>query len=419
MFAKVSTFNPVPLVLTGPGAIKTGASRLRQIGYKRPLLVTDKGVAALSFFPQFIANLKEEKIDFVLFDQTLPNPPDTQVHEGAAIYKRERCDCLLAIGGGSPIDCAKAIGVIVANGGQIQDYSRDFNTVPKPIPHLAAIPTTAGSGSECTAAAIVTNTSGRHYKMTIMDAHLLPSMAIVDPMIMIDLPPALTSATGLDALTHSVEAYLALGANDYTNGLALGSIKLIFEYLPRAVANGRDLEARERMAYAQTMAGLAFNSAGLGLVHAMSHPLSAIYDIPHGAANALLLPWVMDFNLIAALDKMADIAVAAGESITGLSSRSAASVAAGAVRRLTDDLGIIGNISDAAAARGKTAVFEKDIDGLVKDAVEDVFRRFNPRHSSPQDIRSIYAQCWSSTTTELIEALRARGPRGTTPNPRC
>ena len=409
MFAKVSTFNPVPLVLTGPGALKTGASRLRRIGYKRPFLVTDKGVAGLPFFSQFLGHLKEEKIDYFLYDQTLPNPPDTQIHEGAALYKTERCDCLIAIGGGSPIDCAKAVGVIVANGGKIQDYAKDLGTVPKPIPYLAAIPTTAGSGSECTAAAIVTNTVGRHYKMTIMDAHLLPSMAIVDPMIMIDLPPALTAATGLDALTHSVEAYLALEANDYTNGLALGSIRLIFKYLPRAMAHGHDLEARERMAYAQTMAGLAFNSAGLGLVHAMSHPLSAIYDIPHGAANALLLPWVMDFNLIAAMDKMTDIAVAAGESVAGLSDRAAAAVAAKAVRRLTDDLGIIANITDAAAARGKTANFEADIEGLVKDATEDVFRRFNPRGSSPADIKGIYARCWSSGTLELIEKLKAHG----------
>lgn len=406
MFAKISTFNPVPLVLTGPGALKAGAARLRQVGYKRPLLVTDKGVASLDFFSVLAGHLKAEKIDFVLFDQTLPNPPDTQVHEGAAIYKSQRCDCLIAVGGGSPIDCAKAIGVIVSNGGKIQDYAKDLNTVPKPIPYLAAIPTTAGSGSECTAAAIVTNTAGRHYKMTIMDAHLLPSLAIVDPMIMVNLPPHLTSATGLDALTHSVEAYLALGANDYTNGLALGSIKLIFEYLPRAVANGQDLEARERMAYAQTMAGLAFNSAGLGLVHALSHPLSATYDIPHGAANALLLPWVMDFNLISCMEKMADIAGAAGESVAGLSRRAAAAVAARAVRRLADDLGIIANISDAAEMAGKKADFEKDIDGLVRDAASDIFRRFNPRLSSPADIRGIYSRCWSSGTLELIERLK-------------
>lgn len=407
MFAKVSTFNPVPLVLTGPGALKKGAARLRQIGYKRPLLVTDKGVASLEFFNELIGYLKDEKIDFVLFDQTQPNPPDTQIHEGAAIYKSRRCDCLIAVGGGSPIDCAKAIGVIVTNGGKIQDYAKDFNTVPKPIPYLAAIPTTAGSGSECTAASIVTNTEGRHYKMTIMDAHLLPSLAVVDPMIMVNLPPRLTSATGLDALTHSVEAYVALGANDYTNGLALGSIKLIFEYLPRATANGHDLEARERMAYAQTMAGLAFNSAGLGLTHALSHPLSATYDIPHGAANALLLPWVMDFNLISSMEKMADIAVAAGESVAGLSRRQAAAVAAKAVRRLTDDLGIIANITDAVEAIGKKADFEKDINGLVRDAMSDVFRRFNPRASSAADIRDIYSRCWSSGTLELIERLKA------------
>ncbi len=407
MFAKVSIFNPVPLVLTGPGALKAGAGRLRQVGYKRPLLVTDKGVAGLPFFAQFVGHLKDEKIDFVLYDQTQPNPPDTQIHEGAAFYKKERCDCLIAVGGGSPIDCAKAVGVVVANGGRIQDYARPGGVVPKPIPYLMAVPTTAGSGSECTAAAIVTNTQGHHYKMTIMDAHLLPSMAVVDPVIMMDLPPALTAATGLDALTHAVEAYVAREANDYTNGLALGAIRLIFRYLPRAVANGHDLEARERMAYAQTMAGLAFNSAGLGLVHALSHPLSATYDIPHGSANALLLPWVMDFNLIAAMEKMADVAVAAGESVSGLSFRGAAAVAARAVRRLTDDLGIIANISDAAAARGKTANFEADIDPLVQDAVSDVFRPFNPRSSTPADIRAIYAQCWSSTTLELIEKLKA------------
>lgn len=407
MFAKVSIFNPVPLVITGPGALKTAAGRLRQVGYKRPFLVTDKGVAGLPFFSQLTGHLKEEKIDFVLYDQTNPNPPDTQVHEGAAIYKRERCDCLIAVGGGSPIDCAKAVGVIVTNGGRIQDYAKAFNTVPKPIPYMTAIPTTAGSGSECTAAAVVTNTEGRHTKMTIMDAHLLPSMAVVDPMIMIDLPPALTSATGLDALTHSVEAYVAREANDYTNGLALGSIRLIFQYLPRAVANGRDLEARERMAYAQTMAGLAFNSAGLGLVHAMSHPLSATYDIPHGAANALLLPWVMDFNLISSMEKMADIAVAAGESIAGLSARAAAALAPKAVRRLADDLGVMANITDAVASRGGTADFKADIDGLVQDALNDVFRPLNPRNSGADDIRSIYARCWSSDTLELIEKLRS------------
>ena len=410
MFSTVSTFNPVPLVLTGPGALKTGAKRLAQVGYKRPLLVTDAQVASLPFFAEFTSDLKTAKIDFFLYDQTKPNPPDTQVHEGAEIYKRNRCDCLIAVGGGSPIDCAKAIGVLVSNGGRIADYARPKGIVPKPIPYMMAIPTTAGSGSECTAAAIVTNTNGHHYKMVIMDSHLLPSMAVVDPVIMMGLPPALTSATGLDALTHAVEAYVALGANDYTNGLALGAIGLIFEYLPRAVANGNDLEARERMAYAQTMAGLAFNSAGLGLVHSMSHPLSAFYDIPHGSANALLLPWVMDFNLIAVMEKMADIAVAAGESVVGLSRRSAAASGVQAIRRLTDDLGILANITDAAAARGKAADFKSDITALVKDAMNDIFRTGNPRSSSETDIRSIYASCWSSDTLDLIEKLK--GHRG-------
>ena len=394
MLTKVSTFNPVSLVLTGPGALKEAAPHIRQEGFKRPLLVTDQGVVKLDFFTDLMALLQEEKLQPIVYDKVLANPPDTQVHEGVELYKKERCDCLIALGGGSPIDCAKAIGVVVSNGGKVHDYTKKFNGVPKAGPYFMAIPTTAGSGSECTAAAVLTNTQGHHYKMIIWDPKILPSIAVVDPLIMAGLPAGLTAATGLDALTHAIEACVALGANDYTDGLARGAIRLIFKYLRRAVANGGDLEARERMAYAQTMAGLAFNSAGLGLVHAMSHPLSATYDLMHGEANAMLLPWVMDFNIIARLDKMIDIAEAAGEKVDGLSDRAAAAVAPQAVRTLSRDLGIIDNITEAAQARGFEANFERDIDGLVQDAMNDVFRPFNPRTVTPQVIKHIYSLCW-------------------------
>jgi alcohol dehydrogenase len=398
----VSFFNPVSLMYTGVGVIGYIPDHLKERGLRRPLMVTDKGIASLPFFKELIASLPSP----VIFDQTDPNPPDTQVHEGAALYIREQCDCIIAMGGGSPMDCAKGIGVVAVNGGPIHTYAKAPNSIPKPIPHLMAIPTTAGSGSECTAAAIITNTEGHHAKMAIVSPRLLPAAAFIDPEIMRALPAPLTAATGIDALSHAIEAYLANAANEYTDGLAFNAIRLIFKYLPRVVANGNDMIAREKMAYAQSMAGLAFNCAGLGLVHAMSHPLSATYGIAHGGANAILLPWVMDFNAIARLEKTIEIAEAAGENVWGLSKRDAATLAPRAVRTLCSDLGAIMNITEAVAARGQAAHFEADIDSLVKDALNDMFIQGNPRNATAADIRGIYASCWSSATLDLIKKLK-------------
>lgn len=397
----ISFFNPVSHIFTGPGAISNIASHLEEKGFHKPLIVTDKIIAQFPFFKKFTASM----FSAVIYDKTQANPPDTQINEGAEIYKRERCDCLIGVGGGSPIDCAKAVGVLVSNGGKISDYTIS-GSIKRPIPYLVAIPTTAGSGSECTSAAIITNTQGHHSKMAIMSPNLTPSASFVDPEIMLGLPPALTASTGLDALSHAIEAYLAKNANEYTDGLAFNAIRLIFKYLPRVVANGGDLKAREKMSYAQSMAGLAFNCAGLGLVHAMSHPLSATYGIAHGSANAILLPWVMEFNAIARYDKLIEIAEAAGENRWNLPKRDAAALAAKSIRTLSSDLGVIPNISEAVSALGKYADFEKDIDSLVNDAMNDVFKNDNPRNVSPADIRSIYASCWSSSTIDLIKQLK-------------
>jgi alcohol dehydrogenase len=366
---------------------------LKERGFRNPLLVTDKGVTALPFFAEITGELDS----YALFDKTMPNPPDVQVHEGADLYKRDNCDCLIAMGGGSPMDCAKGIGVIVSNGGTIHAYTREPDMVPKAMPYFIAVPTTAGSGSECTSAAIITNTEGHHAKMALISPKILPSAAFVDPEIMTGLPPSLTATTGLDALSHAIEAYLAINANEYTDGLAFNAIRLIFKYLPAAVANGRDGIAREKMAYAQTMAGLAFNCAGLGIVHAMSHPLSALYGIAHGVANTVLLPWVIEFNNLARREKTIEIAEAAGENTWGLSRHDAARFAVKAVRNLSRDLGCVSSITDAARAVGKVADFERDIDVLVNDAMNDIFRNGNPRTTSPADIRTLYAACWSSS----------------------
>lgn len=389
----ISYFNPLPHLWTGAGAVRMIPGHLKERGFRNPLLVTDKGVTALPFFAEITGELDS----YALFDKTMPNPPDVQVHEGADLYKRDNCDCLIAMGGGSPMDCAKGIGVIVSNGGTIHAYTREPDTVPKAMPYFIAVPTTAGSGSECTSAAIITNTEGHHAKMALISPKILPSVAFVDPEIMTGLPPSLTATTGLDALSHAIEAYLAINANEYTDGLAFNAIRLIFKYLPAAVANGRDGIAREKMAYAQTMAGLAFNCAGLGIVHAMSHPLSALYGIAHGVANTVLLPWVIEFNNLARREKTIEIAEAAGENTWGLSRHDAARFAVKAVRNLSRDLGCVSSITDAARAVGKVADFERDIDVLVNDAMNDIFRNGNPRTTSPADIRTLYAACWSSS----------------------
>ena len=387
----ISYFNPLPHLWTGAGAVRMIPGHLKERGFRNPLLVTDKGVTALPFFAEITGELDS----YALFDKTMPNPPDVQVHEGADLYKRDNCDCLIAMGGGSPMDCAKGIGVIVSNGGTIHAYTREPDTVPKAMPYFIAVPTTAGSGSECTSAAIITNTEGHHAKMALISPKILPSAAFVDPEIMTGLPPSLTATTGLDALSHAIEAYLAINANEYTDGLAFNAIRLIFKYLPAAVANGRDGIAREKMAYAQTMAGLAFNCAGLGIVHAMSHPLSALYGIAHGVANTVLLPWVIEFNNLARREKTIEIAEAAGENTWGLSRHDAARFAVKAVRNLSRDLGCVSSITEAARAVGKVADFKRDIDVLVNDAMNDIFRNGNPRTTSPADIRTLYAACWS------------------------
>ena len=191
----ISYFNPLPHLWTGAGAVRMIPGHLKERGFRNPLVVTDKGVTALPFFAEITGELDS----YSLFDKTMPNPPDVQVREGADLYKRDNCDCLIAMGGGSPMDCAKGIGVIVSNGGTIHAYTREPDTVPRAIPYLIAVPTTAGSGSECTSAAIITNTEGHHAKMALLSPKILPSAAFVDPEIMAGLPPSLTATTGLDA----------------------------------------------------------------------------------------------------------------------------------------------------------------------------------------------------------------------------
>jgi alcohol dehydrogenase len=311
-----------------------------------------------------------------------PNPTDKNVREGVKAYKDNNCDGIVSLGGGSSHDCGKGIGLMIANGGDIRDFE-GVNKSTKPMPPFLAINTTAGTGSEMTRFCIITN-SDTHVKMAIVDWRVTPNVAIDDPLLMVGMPPALTAATGMDALTHAVEAYVSTIANPITDACAIKAIELIANYLRPAVANGTNLEARDRMAYAEYLAGMAFNNASLGYVHSMAHQLGGFYNLPHGVCNAILLPEVSAYNKIACPQRFADIAVAMGENIAGLSPVDAADVAIAAIRKLSKDVGI-------PAGLAELGVKEADFDVMATNAKKDACQLTNPRLANQQQVIGMFA----------------------------
>jgi len=299
----------------------------------------------------------------------------------AEVYRKENCDLLISLGGGSAHDCCKGVGILVTNGGKIHDYE-GLDQVKVALPPYIAINTTAGTASEMTRFTIITNSSN-HVKMAIVDWRVTPDVAINDPELMVDMPPSLTAATGMDALTHAIEAYVSTAATPITDACALQAIRLIGQYLRKAVARGDDMEARDRMAYAEYLAGMAFNNASLGYVHAMSHQLGGFYNLPHGVCNALLLPHVCRVNLMARTERFADIADALGEVTEGLSDRDAAYVAIDAIEALSVDVGIPQTL-------GELGVKEEDIPTMVANAQKDVCCLTNPRKLTDKEVAAIY-----------------------------
>jgi alcohol dehydrogenase len=367
--------------LFGANVVSELAARVTSLGGKKPLVVTDKGMTELGYTKQITNLLDQAHIAYTVFDGTTPNPTDENVVEGVDAYKNGQCDMLISLGGGSAHDCCKGVGLVVSNGGVITDYE-GLDQSKISLPPYIAINTTAGTASELTRFTIITNTSN-HVKMAIVDWRVTPDLAINDPLMMVNMPPSLTAATGMDALTHAVEAYVSTASNPITDACALQAIRLIAKYLRVAVARGDDLEARDRMAYAQYLAGMAFNNASLGHVHAMSHQLGGMYDLPHGVCNALLLPHVCEANLMATHERYADIAEALGENLEGLPLREAAEMAVEAIRCLSHDVGIPRTLSELG-------VQDKDIDLMVKHAQQDVCAMTNPRRLTDIEVAAIY-----------------------------
>ncbi len=376
------------VTLIGIGASKAIPEKIKALGGSKPLIVTDKGIVKAGICKQITDLLDAAKMSYVVFDDTIPNPTDENVHAGVEVYKKNKCDSLITLGGGSSHDCGKGVGLVVANGGKIHDFE-GVDKSSKPMPPYLAVNTTAGTASEMTRFCIITDLS-RHVKMAIVDWRVTPNIAIDDPLLMVGMPPALTAATGMDALTHAVEAYVSTIATPMTDACAEKAIELIFKYLRKAVANGSDLEAREGMCFAQYLAGMAFNNASLGHVHAMAHQLGGFYDLPHGECNAILLPHVEKFNLIARVERFSKMAEIMGENIAGLSPRKAAELALSAIRELSADVGIPAGLVELGKRYGKNVKAE-DIGTMTANAQKDACGLTNPRCPTDKDVAAIYA----------------------------
>lgn len=300
---------PQPTLLVGPGSSARLGQALRDFGHRKLLVVTDGFIAKLGLMDAFLRALEGGDTKVEIYDAITPDAPIPLIEKGIDLYRRKGCDAIVAFGGGSVMDAAKTIGLSAANDKHPRQLVGYFKGLHAPPP-LYAVPTTAGTGSEVTVAAVISDPE-RGRKLVIADTRLVPDMAALDPLLMIGLPPAVTAATGMDALTHAVEAFIGYWGTAFTDRMALAATGMVFEFLPRAYRNGNDIEAREMMALASTYAGLAFTRANVGNVHAIAHQLGGKYHTPHGLANAIMLPHVLRFSARAITDKLATLALRA------------------------------------------------------------------------------------------------------------
>lgn len=355
----------------GIGCLENLGEELTKLGVRKPLIVTDQGVRSTGLVERVEAILDKAGFDRAVFDRVKGNPPVELAGEGSQAYRDYGCDGLVAVGGGSSMDTAKAIGVEVAHGGCILDYEYGKKPIEKRIPPLITVPTTAGTGSEVTLWAVITDTK-RRIKFNVGGTPLIGAhVALIDPALSATLPPNLTAWTGLDALSHAVECYTMTYAQPITDAVALLAIEYIGKYLRRAYAYGRDMEARYKMAMAATLAGMAYGVDSAGAVHAMAQTFGGYIDVHHGYLTAVMLPVVMEYNWMGNPEKFARIAQAMGEDIAGLRLEEAAKLSVKAVAALVEDLEV--------PPLSSTGVTEKDVPVLAKMAFEDPQTVGNPR----------------------------------------
>ena len=367
----------------GPGARKVLPEVIDRLGKKKALVVTDKGLIKFGVAKMVTDVLDEAGVAYEIFSEVKPNPTVTNVKDGVAAFKAAQADLLRAIGGGSAMDTAKGIGIVVANPdfADIVSLEGCAPTKNKSIP-MVALPTTAGTAAETTINYVIIDEEKKK-KMVCVDPNDIPAVAIIDAELMYSLPKSLTAATGMDALTHAIEGYITKGAWEMSDMFEIEAIRMIARYLPVAVDEPQDPEGRNGMAVAQYIAGMAFSNVGLGLVHGMAHPMGSLFDVPHGVANALLLPTIMEFNMPKCLDKYPHIAEAMGVDIKGMTKEQASQAAVDAVRDLAIRVGIPQHLTDLG-------IKESDIPALAEQAIADVCTPGNPRDCNIDEIKALY-----------------------------
>ncbi len=371
----------------GAGSRSVLADEIKKRGLKKIFVVTDKDLLKFGVVEKVTTFLDAAKIEYIIFSNVKQNPTVAQVKEGVVAFSTSGADAIVAIGGGSPIDTAKAIGIISNNPefADVVSLEGVADTKNKSIP-IIALPTTAGTAAEVTINYVITDEENVK-KMVCVDPNVIPILSIVDAELMLSLPPSLTAATGMDALTHAIEGYITKGAWEMSDMFELKAIEMIAKHLPVVVKNPSNIVARDGMAVAQYIAGMGFSNVGLGLVHGMAHPLGAYYDIPHGVANALLLPIVMEYNTESSIAKYVDIARAMGIKVDHLSLSDAAKAAVEAVKNLAIEVGIPEKMQ-------LLNVKEEDLERLAQSAFKDVCTPGNPREVQLSDILELYKKAF-------------------------
>ena len=373
----------------GAGVINKIGERAKMVNMKKPLLVTDRFLEKMENGPveQTISSLKEAQVDFAIYDGVEPNPKVRNIKEAKQVYLDNHCDGIITVGGGSAHDTGKGTGIILTNGDDITKLA-GIETLDNPLPPLIAVNTTAGTASELTRHCVITNEE-THLKFVVVSWRNVPLVSFNDPKLMLGVPPKLTAATGMDTFVQAIEPYVSTNHNDITDGQCLQAIRLVEESLREAVANGENLEARTKMVEAEMLGGMAFNNADLGYVHAMAHQLGGQYDAPHGVCCAVLLPIVERFNIIACPERFADLAVAMGENIDGLSVREAADKAIDAMQQLNDDVGIPRSIKYLGAN-------PKDFELMAENALKDGNAFSNPRKANKEQIVALFQAAYDA-----------------------
>jgi len=376
-------FRAPTVIITGLGAAKEAGAYAKQHG-KKALIVTDVNLEKIGLLAEVKTSLEVAGVDYVIYDKVVMEPIVEYVDDGLHVFREANADVVVAVGGGSPIDTGKAIAALSRNQGTISDFM-GANKIAKPSAPLIAIPTTAGTGSEVTPFTIITNTK-TDVKMLISSPHLIPVVALVDPQITLKMPKGITAATGLDALTHAIEAYVSLKAQPLTDTFALQAIRLISGNLRKAYSQPDDLEARSNMLIGALQAGLAFANSSVALVHGMARPIGAYFHIAHGISNAILLPTVIEFSVLGNPRRYAEIAEAMGEQTKGLNTNMAAKKTVEAVKRLNADL----QIPTLRGLKIDEAKFEAVIGKMATDAIASGSPGNNPRIATPEEIVALY-----------------------------